>query len=100
MGSGLKLRRIRNNEVKHCAKIIVESDPWTTLGWTEKGAAKAIRDGMRVGEVAVAVKGEDVAGFIVFLPKWGFPLGGYVRLLAVNEKCRGMGIGKILLEKA
>jgi len=96
----LKLKKIRNEEVQQCVKILLESEPWITLGWTKKGATKAMKDGIRVGEVLVAVKGKEVAGFIVFLPKWGFPLGGYVRLLAVNEKCRGMGIGKILLKKA
>jgi ribosomal-protein-alanine N-acetyltransferase len=98
--AGTKLRRIRANEVNQCVKILLESEPWITFGIPRELATKAIRDGIRMDEVIVAVKDRKVAGFVLLLPRSGFPLGGYVMLLAVDEMLRGMGIGRILLEKA
>jgi ribosomal protein S18 acetylase RimI-like enzyme len=100
MDNRIRLRGVRSHEIRQCVNILLESEPWITLRWDRKRATKALRDGVKIGEVLVAAIGKEVAGFIVFLPKEGFPLGGYVRLLAVDERFRGMGIGKALLARA
>jgi ribosomal protein S18 acetylase RimI-like enzyme len=39
-------------------------------------------------------------GFVLFRVFDGFPLGGYVRAIAVDEAYRGRGVGSILLRVA
>jgi len=42
----------------------------------------------------------EVVGFIIYRVFDGFPLGGYIRAIAVKEEFRGLGIGSKLMNVA
>src|SRR5690242_5712127 len=78
------------------ADIMLNSDPWLTLGTTKKSLAH-LEKTLRSFEVLAATHGKNIVGFAIIQP--GFLLGKYLRLLAVRDEYRSKGVGTLLMDK-
>jgi ribosomal protein S18 acetylase RimI-like enzyme len=83
-------------EASACAALMVESEPWTTLGYTFNASLAAITQSTR--ECYIARSETMFCGFMV-LNLVG-PLPGYVQLLGVMPSMRGRSVGTALLDFA
>ena len=61
-------------------------------------AENAILEGIRRGNLYVALIGEECVGFTYIIPKGAFHSFPYLHLIAIKEEYRGRGIGKALLD--
>ena len=77
-----------------CATIMVQSDPWITLGMDHNACLKAFGGSFR--EVYVLKNEAEIIGFVVIQPQGTFK--GYVQTIAVNKTYRGAGYGTQLLQ--
>ena len=91
---------MKKHDMKYCVKIVLNSEPWKTLRITKNEILTSLSEGMKNGKAIVATIDKKVAGFIVFYPKGAFPLGGYIKLIAVDKDFRRKGLGKELIKKA
>jgi ribosomal-protein-alanine N-acetyltransferase len=77
-----------------CAGIMVQSDPWITLGMDHDACLKAFDGPFK--EVFVLKKEKEIIGFVVIQPHGTFK--GYIQTIAINEANRGAGYGTQLLQ--
>jgi len=80
-------------DIDACAKIMVTSEPWITLGRTMEALRPVIGDPAK--EVHLVRDAKGIAGFVI-LDMRG-PLSGYVQTIAVRADRRGSGLGAALL---
>src|SRR5262245_9001367 len=79
-------------EARACARIMSESEPWTTLQRTYKNCWDSVTDSAR--EVYVAALNGAVTGFIIVNMQC---FRGYIQTIAVASEFRNRGIGAKLL---
>lgn len=90
----LTLEHLRGaGDIDACARIMVTSEPWITLGRTLDALRPVIGDPAK--EVHLVRDAQGVAGFVL-LDMRG-PLSGYVQTIAVRADRRGSGLGATLL---
>jgi ribosomal protein S18 acetylase RimI-like enzyme len=77
-----------------CARIMVETDPWITLGLDYNACLKAFDGPFR--EVYVLKKEKEIIGFVIIQPQGTFK--GYIQTIAINKIYRGAGYGSQLLQ--
>ena len=84
--------------LKDCKAALCQS----TLGekyFSSPGSAEnAILEGIRQGNLYVALIGEACIGFTYIIPKGAFHSFPYLHIIAVKEEYRDRGIGKALLD--
>ncbi len=84
--------------LKDCTNALCRS----TLGekyFSSPGSAEnAILEGIRQGNLYVALIGEECVGFTYIIPKGAFHSFPYLHIIAVKEEYRDKGIGKLLLD--
>ena len=61
-------------------------------------AENAILEGIRQGNLYVALIGEECVGFSYIIPKGAFHGFPYLHIITVKEEYRGRGVGKALLD--
>ena len=61
-------------------------------------AENAILEGIRQGNLYVALIGEECVGFTYIIPKGAFHGFPYLHIIAIKEEYRGLGVGKALLD--
>jgi len=83
-------------EARFCAKFIVASEPWVTLGLTFDQALQRLTDPTR--EVHVATVDGQVVGVLIL--NLSGPLNGYIQTIAVHMDWRCRGIGTRMIEWA
>jgi ribosomal protein S18 acetylase RimI-like enzyme len=83
-------------EARFCAKFMVASDPWITLGLTFEQTFQRLTDPTR--EVYVATVDQQIAG-VLSLHLSG-PLNGYIQVIAVHPEWRCRGFGTRMVEFA
>jgi ribosomal-protein-alanine N-acetyltransferase len=81
-------------DVADCRRLVLGSEPWTTLGYGES-EAQAIARGSRTDDLLVARVDDRVIGFALSTP--GVLLGDYLKLLVVEAESRATGIGRDLM---
>jgi ribosomal protein S18 acetylase RimI-like enzyme len=96
----IKIRKASENDIKDICRIMLSTDPYVTLGYTEDMCVDTVLSGLEEGWTAVAEYEGEVVGFIIFRVFDGFPLGGYIRALAVDRRFRGKGVGRALMRYA
>ena len=84
--------------LKDCKDALCQS----TLGekyFSSPGSAEnAILEGIRQGNLYVALIGEARVGFTYIIPKGAFHSFPYLHIIAVKEEYRDKGVGKALLD--
>ncbi len=79
---------------EQCAKMMVKSEPWITLG-IDLARCRSAFDG-ECKEVYVLKEDEALAGFVILQVCGSFK--GYIQTLCIDESWRGRGLGTKLLE--
>jgi ribosomal protein S18 acetylase RimI-like enzyme len=93
----MKIKKLSNqDEVKECAKLIAESEPWITLQRNYNIAVKMLNDPSR--EVYVGYENNEIVGFIILIMHGA--LVGYIQTAGVKPEWRNKGIGTKLFEFA
>lgn len=94
----LRIVRLSEQDLEACATIMAESEPWTRYHVTHDDARTLWSDALAQGAgVYVGRVAEETVGFAWYIPRAGFGLSGYLKLLGVSTGMRGRGIGKALL---
>ena len=92
-----EIRPLANiDEAKRCAAMMCATDPWITIGRTFEECLNILQDPQQ--EVYVAVRGEQLLGFIVIMMRGAFT--GYIRSICVDGSARSRGIGTTLVQFA
>jgi ribosomal protein S18 acetylase RimI-like enzyme len=77
-----------------CARLMLASEPWKTLGYGPEDARMFAATTARANTRLARMDGE-VVGFTVSVS--GFLGGDYLRLLVVDARHRGRGVGRELM---
>jgi ribosomal protein S18 acetylase RimI-like enzyme len=83
----------RDVEASECARMMLATEPWITLGLPLNVALSLLNDSAR--EVHAIRDAAGVAGFVV-LDMRGL-VAGYIQILCVRADRRGQGIGSALI---
>jgi [ribosomal protein S18]-alanine N-acetyltransferase len=81
------------SEIDACARMMAESEPWITLQRDYPASLRNLSSGEK--EIHVAVKGDEIFGFIVLNLHGGFV--GYIQSICVAPRSRQQGIGRKLV---
>ncbi len=81
---------------EECARLMVSSEPWITLGRSFDSALRALQDPGK--ELYVVLSEDEVAAFVL-LDLRGV-LAGYIQSICVRPDLRGGGIGTALIRWA
>jgi len=84
------------DEIKICARMMANSEPWITLGRDYKASVQTLSDTSK--EIYVACVTGEIVGFIIINMKGAFV--GYIQTICVSPVQRGNGIGSALLQFA
>ena len=94
-GKKLKITETKDPEVfAECARLMSQSDPWTTLGLPYEYCIKAFEGGLR--EVFLAECENELAGFVIMQTQGTFK--GYIQTIFMKALWLGMGLGKELIQ--
>ena len=94
-GKKLKMRETKDPEVfAECARLMLQSDPWITLGLPYEYCIKAFEGGFR--EVFLAECENELAGFVIMQTQGTFK--GYIQTIFTKTSWRSMGLGKELIQ--
>ena len=94
-GKKLKITETKDPEVfAECARLMSQSDPWTTLGLPYEYCMKAFEGGFR--EVFLAECENELAGFVIMQTQGTFK--GYIQTIFMKASWRGRGLGKELIQ--
>lgn len=97
MFTELLIRRMEGPaEAEACARLMCSTEPWLTIGRAYDECHEAVTDPAR--EVYVAVRDDEIAGFIVLLLQGAFI--GYIQAICVAPAARAQGIGTRLIDFA
>ena len=97
MEPNVKIRPIcGQQEFETCARMMAESEPWITLQRGYSASLRNLSSGEK--EIYVAVKGDEIFGFIVLNLHGGFV--GYIQSICVAPRSRNQGIGRKLVNFA
>lgn len=97
--NALKIVPMTRSHIRACEAIVERSDPWKRLN-ERVGFRAAIGVNATNTRAFVCMAGNQIAGFILFIPEPVFARGGYLRAIGVAGEFRGKGIGKRLLSFA
>ncbi len=92
----IKIRELQKEDIDTLAEINITTFPWTSFKLTHKAAAKFLQDRLDKQMVYVAVKDDQVIGFIAM--KRDFLFGNYIRRIVIREDLRSKGIGSQLVK--
>jgi ribosomal protein S18 acetylase RimI-like enzyme len=82
--------------VHDCARLMLASEPWKSLGYGPDDAAALAAASQRARTLVARMNGE-VVGFTISTS--GFLAGEYLRLLVVDARHRRLGVGRRLMER-
>jgi [ribosomal protein S18]-alanine N-acetyltransferase len=83
-------------DARVCAQLMSSSEPWITLGRSFETSLTIVRDPTR--EVYLARDESGVAGFLILCLTGAFV--GYIQTICIDSRCRGRGLGSLLLDFA
>ena len=89
-----EIRKLQHTaEAEICARMMANSEPWTTLRRNYDASLKVITDPSR--EVLLGTVNGEIVGFIILLMQGAFV--GYVQSVYVEPEWRGKGVGSQLM---
>lgn len=83
-------------DARVCARLMCSSEPWITLGRSFETSLAIVQDPTR--EVYLARDESGITGFLVLCLTGAFV--GYIQTICIDSRCRGRGLGSLLLEFA
>ena len=90
---------LAERDLPACAEIMKSSLPWTRYPISQAAARRLWWDALATAaSVVVARLDGQTVGFAWYIERGGFGLGGYLKLLGVDAKARGRGVGGALLD--
>ena len=93
------IQRMDKDEASRSACIACQSPIGRRYALVQETLSKSLLEAMEKGEILFVAKNESqVVGFAWIDPKGAFSSAPYLRLLAIDEKCRGQRIGSALLK--
>ena len=84
--------------LKDCKDALCRSVLGEKYFSSPENAENAIFEGIRQGNLYVALIGEACIGFTYIIPKGAFHSFPYLHIITIKEEYRGRGIGKALLD--
>ena len=96
----MRIRAAGERDLEDICRIMCSTEPFTSLGYTRDRCCEAAIAAVEEGWALVAEDEGRVVGFVLFRVFDGFPLGGYIRAIAVDRGYRGKGVGSSLMEAA
>ena len=81
-------------DAEWCASIMVNSEPWVTLGRTYEESLRIITDPSK--EVYLARLEGELSGFVILNMKGAFV--GYVQTICLDPQVEGQGVRNKLIE--
>ena len=84
--------------LKDCVDALCHSALGEKYFSSPGSAENAILEGIRQGNLYVALIGKECVGFTYIIPKGAFHSFPYLHIIAVKEEYRDRGIGKALLD--
>lgn len=97
-GEPLQIAPLAARDLAACAALMVGREPWVRYGVTADAAAQLWRGALlEHTAVSVARFGQRTVGFAWYIPRGGFGLSGYLKLLGVDAAAQGRGVGGALL---
>ena len=84
--------------LKDCKDALCRSALGENYFSSPESAENAILEGLRQGNLYVALIGEECVGFTYIIPKGAFHSFPYLHIIAIKEEYRDRGIGKALLD--
>lgn len=99
------IRPMKPEDAAHCARMMVETPLWQQHGVTFQTAQDRFLAGLEAGAGLFVMADEDdpnhpIVGFVWCVVRGAFDRSGYIRLLAVDGRRRGRGLGALLLQHA
>lgn len=94
----ITIRRARTIKANELAALILDKDPWKTLGTTMKDVRVSAKTMSTARYVVAAYDGKKLVGLASL--QMGFLGGGYLALLAVHDGYRSHGLGRRLLKES
>lgn len=109
----VRVRRMQAQDVDVCARLVASDPLWRRYRVTVAGARRSFKTALarrsrpggrpttrQAGDIAVAVEGRRVLGFVWFRVEGTFHHSGYVRWIAVTPAARNRGVGERLMRHA
>ena len=93
----IKIAEMKEDQLADCVQLLVDNEPWISLGYTFESMGRRIRD-PSLKKLAATMSGK-VVGFISFKEKGGIDCG-FIPFLVVHKDYRRQGMGARLLEEA
>lgn len=97
----MKTKLIKGNilYLNDCIDALVKSELGVQYFSEEEKAKKALIEGFEKEEIYVAVnESNKCVGFIWYIIQGAFHAFPYLHIIAIKEECRGMGIGRNIIE--
>ncbi len=95
------LKPLEKNQISEVARIVAENEVFQRYHYEYPKIVKMLEDALLSEDVLMtALEGEIVRGFVWMQEKAVFGLSSYVKLIAVDTKEQGRGIGQLLMTAA
>lgn len=95
------LKPLEKNQIPEVARIVAGNEVFQRYHYEYPKIVKMLEDALLSEDVLMtALEGEIVRGFVWMQEKAVFGLSSYVKLIAVDTKEQGRGIGQLLMTAA
>ena len=88
----------KKQHLKDCKDALCQSKLGEKYFSSPGSVENAILEGIRQGNLYVALIGEACIGFTYIIPKGAFHSFPYLHIITIKEEYRGQGVGKALLD--
>jgi ribosomal protein S18 acetylase RimI-like enzyme len=101
MTEAIRIAPLQAQHLPPCAAIIGRLPLFERYGFGEQAAARLLHAALDEPRAVLLVAQEqaEVAGFAWFVRRGGFDRSGYLRLIAVDDRWQGRGVGQQLLHE-
>jgi len=100
--SPLRVVALEWDRIEGCAALIDRLPLFRPYGYSSEAARRNLEAALASGSadlLCVLDEEDAVAGFAWFVPRGAFDRSGYLRLIAIDDRWKGRGIGRLLIEE-
>lgn len=90
----IKIIKAKSLALKDCERLVIGQEPFKTYRYNKKSCQRIIKN-LKSAKVLVAKKGSKIFGYAIYTTS--FLNGFYLKQIVVDSQCRGLGIGKKLM---